>query len=112
MPCTRSGSPTLPAGPASCTSASKSLPFAEARNLAALLGAPVLFLVADRKLDGRAPIGPQSAAGAEALASAHGLPVTTADGHDASAVHAAVREALDAGGPAVILSTISPGAPS
>lgn len=80
--------------------------FAEALNLAALLEVPVVFLVSAWALDGDAPVGPQSAAGAEALATAHGLATHTADGRDAASVQAAVERALAGGAPAVVIANL------
>jgi len=87
--------------------------FTEALNLAVLLQAQAIFLVAELPLDHRAPVGPQSVASAATLAKAYGIPVHTADGTDAASVQAAVSLALQAGGPAVITASLpTPGAPS
>ena len=78
--------------------------FAEALNLAALHRPRVLFLVSVLAFGDDAPIGPQSAATPEALATAYGIPVTTVPRTDAEAVRAAVVAARDAGGPHVIVA--------
>jgi len=85
--------------------------FAEALNLAALLGAKAVFVVAEHPLDGDAPLGPQSAAGTTALAQAHGLEVFPANGNDAASVREAVTAAADIGGPAVVVATLAPDQP-
>ena len=87
--------------------------FSEALNLAALLSAPVIFLVAELPLTDAAPLGPQTAASATALAKAYDIPSFSADGSDPVSVARAVEEALGRGGPAVISATLpTPGASS
>lgn len=85
--------------------------FAEALNLAALLQAKAVFVVAEHPLDGDAPLGPQSAAGTTALAQAHGLDVFPANGNDATSVRDAVSAAANVGGPAVVVATLAPDQP-
>ena len=84
--------------------------FTEALDLAARHQAPVVFLVAIHPLGDDAPIGPQSTAGAAALAAACDLPVHEVDGSRAHAVRDAVRAARDAGGPHVLVAPLEPGA--
>jgi len=74
----------------------------EALNLAALLAAPVLFVVAVQPLSGDAPLGPQLAAKPTALAAGFGIATTEVDGSDVTAVHSAVKAARRAGGPHLI----------
>ena len=76
--------------------------FAEALNLAALLGVPVIFVVAIHPLDGEAPVGAQLASSPAALAAAYGIPTETIDGADADAVHASVKAARLTGGPFLV----------
>jgi TPP-dependent pyruvate/acetoin dehydrogenase alpha subunit len=85
--------------------------FHEALNLAAALGAPVIFVVAVHPLTGAAPLPTQLHASPAALASAFGLSTDTVDGNSAQAVHDAVRAARDAGGPHLIEATLRPDAP-
>jgi pyruvate dehydrogenase E1 component alpha subunit len=84
--------------------------FAEALNLAALTGAPVVFVVAVYPLDDQAPVGPQSMASPSALAKAHGIATTTVDGSRAHKVRAAVDKALKKGQPHLIEASLHPGA--
>ncbi|MBX2796409.1 MAG: hypothetical protein KTR31_02030 [Myxococcales bacterium] len=74
----------------------------EALNLAALLAAPVVFVVAAHPLDGPAPLGPQLATTPAKLAKSFGIKASTVDGSDAKAVQRAVRAARKSGGPALI----------
>jgi TPP-dependent pyruvate/acetoin dehydrogenase alpha subunit len=69
--------------------------FHEALNLAALTESKVVFVIACQSLDDGAPVGPQTAAAPADLAKAYGINVTSVDGHDAAAVHAAVSAARD-----------------
>jgi TPP-dependent pyruvate/acetoin dehydrogenase alpha subunit len=69
--------------------------FHEALNLAALTAAKVVFVIACQSLDDGAPVGPQTAASPADLAKAYGINVTSVDGNDATAVHAAVSAARD-----------------
>lgn len=85
--------------------------FAEALNLAALVGAKVLFVVAEYPLDDQAPVARQSAAGATALAQAYGLDVFPANGNHADSVLRAVQTAAALNGPAVIVATLAPEQP-
>jgi 2-oxoisovalerate dehydrogenase E1 component alpha subunit len=75
--------------------------FHEALNLAALLDARVIFVVAVHGLVG-APVPQQSAASASALAEAAGVRTLVVDGGDAEAVRAAVEEARAEEGPTLI----------
>ncbi|MDX1385323.1 MAG: thiamine pyrophosphate-dependent enzyme, partial [Thermoanaerobaculia bacterium] len=74
----------------------------EALNLAALLRANVVFVVAVHPLDGDAPLGKQLATSPNTLAEGFGIPVTEVDGTDADAVFRAVRAAREAGGPHLV----------
>jgi pyruvate dehydrogenase E1 component alpha subunit len=76
--------------------------FHEALNLAALLGVPVIFLVAVHPLGEDAPLGPQLGASPAALAAAFGFGTAVVDGNDATAIHAAVAAARSAGGPHLV----------
>ncbi len=84
--------------------------FAEALDLAARHGAPVIFLVTVWPLGDEAPLGPQAATRPEALARAWELPITEVDGTRAHAVREAVARAREAGGPHVLVATLTPGA--
>jgi pyruvate dehydrogenase E1 component alpha subunit len=66
--------------------------FAEALNVAALSGAPVVFLVTVQKLDDTAPVGRQLAASPSAFAKAFGIATASVSG-DAESVRAAVAKA-------------------
>jgi 2-oxoisovalerate dehydrogenase E1 component alpha subunit len=66
--------------------------FTEALNVAALSGAPVVFLVTVQKLDDTAPVGRQLAASPSALAEAFGIATARVAG-DAESVRAAVAKA-------------------
>jgi len=83
--------------------------FTEALNLAALLQARVIFLVAVHPLGNEAPVGKQLASTPRQLAKAFGIPTTEVDGSDASSVRRAVAEARKAGGPALIEARLVPG---
>ena len=73
----------------------------EALNLAALTGAPVIFLVATVVLPEGAPVSPQLAASLTTLAEAHGLAAMRVGG-DAEAVREAVAAARESGRPTLI----------
>lgn len=77
----------------------------EAVNLASLRGARVVFVVAERDLTG-APVPPQSAADAPAVAAAFGVPTLTVDGRDAAAVQQAVGASLAGTGPSVVAARL------
>ena len=66
--------------------------FAEALNVAALSGAPVIFLVTVQQLDDAAPVGRQIAASPATLAEAFGI-ATARIGADSETVRAAVAAA-------------------
>jgi len=85
--------------------------FHEALNLAAALGAPVIFLVAVHPLDGAAPLPRQLHASPSALAEAFGLATAVIDGNAASSVHDAVAAAKAKGGPHLIEAKLDPAAP-
>lgn len=82
--------------------------FHEALNAAALLGAPVVFLVSVHPLDGAAPLGRQLAATPSGLAAAFGIGAEQVDGTDAAAVRDAVARARAAGGPRLIEARLRP----
>ncbi len=69
--------------------------FHEALNLAALTASKVVFVIACQSFDDGSPVGPQTAASPTDLANAYGINVTSVDGNDAAAVHAAVSAARD-----------------
>jgi TPP-dependent pyruvate/acetoin dehydrogenase alpha subunit len=77
--------------------------FPEALGLAALRGARVVFVLAERDLAG-APVPSQSVATGAALAAASGVRTVTVDGRDAAAVQAAVASAVVAEGPTLIVA--------
>ena len=77
----------------------------EAMNLAALLDAPVTFVVAVQPLQG-APLGPQLATSPARMAQGFGIATTEVDGSDAQAVHDAVAAAGE--GPHLIEARLSP----
>lgn len=79
--------------------------FAEALNLAALRQARVIFVVADVDLS-HAPVPAQSAAGADALAKAYGIPCDVVDGTQAEAVRDAVVAARQRTGPSLIVARL------
>lgn len=79
---------------------------AEAFNLAALTGAPVIFLVALHPLDGPAPLGPQLAGDPAQRGRAAGLAVIEVDALDAGAVRDAVTTARAARSPHLILAKL------
>lgn len=76
--------------------------FHEALNLAALRSAPVIFVVAVHPLGDDAPLGPQIATSPSQLAQAFGISAVQVDGRDVAAVHQAVRQAREAGGPHLV----------
>jgi TPP-dependent pyruvate/acetoin dehydrogenase alpha subunit len=84
--------------------------FYEGLNAARLTDAPVVFLVAVPSLEPRAglepPVARQTAAGPEALATALGIPATSVDGTDATAVHDAVHAAIALGGPHLVSASL------
>lgn len=86
--------------------------FHEALNLTALLGAPVIFLVAVHPLTGDAPLGRQLATSPTSLAQAFGISALQVDGSDAYQVLEAVHTAREAHSPYLIEATLSPGATS
>lgn len=76
--------------------------FHESLNLAAMLQAPVIFVVAVHPLDGAAPLGPQLVASVAKLAASFGISVTEVNGEHAAEVHQAVKAAKQHGGPHLI----------
>jgi 2-oxoisovalerate dehydrogenase E1 component alpha subunit len=83
------------AGPVLCflgMASAASGSFAEALNVAALSGAPVIFLVTVQKLDDAAPVGRQLAASPAAIAEAFGIAAVRVAG-DAESVRVAVAKA-------------------
>ena len=66
--------------------------FGEALNVAALTGAPVVFLVTVQRLDDSAPVGRQLAASPAAIAEAHGIKAIRIAGASADAIASAVSE--------------------
>ena len=82
--------------------------FHEALNTAALLEAPVVFVVSVHPLDGAAPLGRQLAATPSALAAAFGIGAEQVDGTDAATVRDAVTRAKAAGGPRLIEVRLRP----
>jgi pyruvate dehydrogenase E1 component alpha subunit len=80
--------------------------FYEALNLAALMGARVIFVVAVHPLEG-APVPKQTAAAPSALAEAAGVRTVRVSGLDAEAVLSAVAAARDAEGPTLIEASLA-----
>jgi len=78
--------------------------FHEALNLAALCGAPVIFVVAVLAIGPDAPVGPQLAGSPAAIATTMGLGAVRVYGV-VEAVQAAVAEARAAGGPRLVEAT-------
>lgn len=78
----------------------------EALNLAALLEANVVFVVAVHPLGPGAPLGRQLAASPAALATSFGIAVTEVDGAQAEAVHQAVAQARETPGPHVVVAQL------
>lgn len=79
--------------------------FAEALGLAALRGARVVFVLAERDLAG-APVPAQAVATASGLAAASGVRTVSVDGRDAAAVQAAVAAAVATDGPTLIVASL------
>ncbi|HHO50394.1 MAG TPA: hypothetical protein ENK18_05850 [Deltaproteobacteria bacterium] len=78
----------------------------EALNLAALLEANVVFVVAVHPLGDGAPLGRQLATSPAALAAGLGVAVTEVDGSDAEAVAGAVADARSQPGPHLVVARL------
>jgi acetoin:2,6-dichlorophenolindophenol oxidoreductase subunit alpha len=74
----------------------------EAFNLAALWSLPVVFVCENNGYATTMPVAAGSAGSANGRAAGFGIPAVTVDGMDVDAVHDAVREAVDRGGPGFV----------
>lgn len=78
---------------------------AEALDLAAQRAAHVVFVVSEQSLEG-APVPPQTAASAAALAATYGVRTLSVDGRSAEAVQQTVAAALALEGPVLIAASL------